>query len=587
MLYRIKIFVCVCSLAGVGVFAQPQAPVVWGEARWLGVGNTPIIGYPACLMGDSLALAGAVANQETPPRYCAGVISSFNNGSNFGSWHCLDTVFYGTVGGVNFDIFGSSGRVFALKDGRLERSVDAGLSWAINRPCPQHSRIVAGASAGQYTITVEYYHPSETVLIYRAAISNNGGDHWTVSIPVAPEIPSIMELTDVAVTQNHILLLGYQQETPCPMMAARGDRNGQNWLPAIILQGPPQLYANRSYIVGDSTSETAMVSQVVDYAPHYEADLWINRTTDGGQSWEAARNMSNGHPLTSSVAMPRPFGRGKLWGIVWEDVWNSDSTQWGVYWRFSANHGKDWYSAQPLGLNIYFMTYSCGQFIGNEVRIYWIQHYGDYGMMTGIMTPDTLPPDIFACLLPPDTIRAGDSVWFAAQTSDNDTLSEVRVVVLDSADHKTVVVLSNTISNQYQGGFIVPYDGLFRFRGEAEDFWENVGAYPDTGWLSFHTEGYPDAIDPSSPYPTTFSMSVFPNPFNSIAQIKFTLPVTQRVSLCLYNVLGREVAVLLDEIKTAGEHCVSFDGGVLPSGVYLCRMQAGTYINTRKIALVK
>jgi len=83
------------------------------------------------------------------------------------------------------------------------------------------------------------------------------------------------------------------------------------------------------------------------------------------------------------------------------------------------------------------------------------------------------------------------------------------------------------------------------------------------------------------------TLAMRPNPFNSITQIEFTLPVTQRVSLRLYDVLGREVAVLLDEMKTAGEHRISFDGSALSSGVYFCRMEAGREMRTNKIVLMK
>jgi len=102
---------------------------------------------------------------------------------------------------------------------------------------------------------------------------------------------------------------------------------------------------------------------------------------------------------------------------------------------------------------------------------------------------------------------------------------------------------------------------------------------------------YPDpalaAIQPLTPLPSGISLQVYPNPFNSTTQIQFTLPITQRVSLRLYDVLGREVAVLLNEMKTAGEHRLSFNGGGFSSGVYFCRLEAGKEMRTRKIVLMR
>ena len=79
----------------------------------------------------------------------------------------------------------------------------------------------------------------------------------------------------------------------------------------------------------------------------------------------------------------------------------------------------------------------------------------------------------------------------------------------------------------------------------------------------------------------------YPSPFNASTQIEFTLPSTQRVSFRLYDVLGREVAVLVNEIKTAGEHRVTLDAAGLASGVYLCRIEAGEMMQTRKLVLMK
>jgi hypothetical protein len=79
----------------------------------------------------------------------------------------------------------------------------------------------------------------------------------------------------------------------------------------------------------------------------------------------------------------------------------------------------------------------------------------------------------------------------------------------------------------------------------------------------------------------------YPNPFNSTTQIKYTLPSTERVSLLLYDVLGREVTVLMNKIKPAGEHQITFDATGLASGVYLCRMEAGSFAQTRKLVLLR
>ncbi len=79
----------------------------------------------------------------------------------------------------------------------------------------------------------------------------------------------------------------------------------------------------------------------------------------------------------------------------------------------------------------------------------------------------------------------------------------------------------------------------------------------------------------------------FPNPFNPSTQITFALPKTDKVSLRVFNLLGEEVVTLVDEIQSAGIHTISFNASGLPSGVYLCRFQAGDFVEARKMVLLK
>ncbi len=88
--------------------------------------------------------------------------------------------------------------------------------------------------------------------------------------------------------------------------------------------------------------------------------------------------------------------------------------------------------------------------------------------------------------------------------------------------------------------------------------------------------------------PKTYALDQnFPNPFNPSTIITYELPHASWVSLKVFNTLGQEVTTLLDEDKPAGSHVVQFDSGRLPSGVYLYHMTAGSFVQTRKMILVK
>ena len=81
----------------------------------------------------------------------------------------------------------------------------------------------------------------------------------------------------------------------------------------------------------------------------------------------------------------------------------------------------------------------------------------------------------------------------------------------------------------------------------------------------------------------------FPNSFNPTTAIQYTIPVgtRQAVSLRVYDVLGREVATLVNEVKEPGMYTVLLDAGGLASGVYLYRMEAGDFVQTRKLVVVR
>jgi hypothetical protein len=88
--------------------------------------------------------------------------------------------------------------------------------------------------------------------------------------------------------------------------------------------------------------------------------------------------------------------------------------------------------------------------------------------------------------------------------------------------------------------------------------------------------------------PTEFSLSQnYPNPFNPTTTITYDLPVSSMVRVGVFDLLGREVSVLVNEWKKAGVHEVKFDASGISSGVYLCRLQAGDFVDTRKLVLVR
>jgi hypothetical protein len=106
-----------------------------------------------------------------------------------------------------------------------------------------------------------------------------------------------------------------------------------------------------------------------------------------------------------------------------------------------------------------------------------------------------------------------------------------------------------------------------------------IGFWYQPGWIM---TGVDDV------FPTAFWFGHgYPNPFNPTARIGFAVPSPARVRIALYNIAGREVRVLLDEEMEPGYHTTAVDANGLPSGVYFCRMVSGTFVEDRKLVLLK
>jgi len=79
----------------------------------------------------------------------------------------------------------------------------------------------------------------------------------------------------------------------------------------------------------------------------------------------------------------------------------------------------------------------------------------------------------------------------------------------------------------------------------------------------------------------------YPNPFNARTTVEFSIAESQQVKLVIYDLLGNEVQRLIDGVRSAGIHSLTFDASSLSSGVYFYRLQAGDVVETRRMVLLK
>ena len=99
---------------------------------------------------------------------------------------------------------------------------------------------------------------------------------------------------------------------------------------------------------------------------------------------------------------------------------------------------------------------------------------------------------------------------------------------------------------------------------------------------------YSDEIEVEVNGPLTFALEQnYPNPFNPYTIIKYSVPENGFVKLSVFNLVGEEVIVLVKENVDAGFYEVTFNATNLPSGVYFYQLQAGNFVETKKMVLMK
>ncbi|MCA0445547.1 MAG: T9SS type A sorting domain-containing protein [Bacteroidetes bacterium] len=137
---------------------------------------------------------------------------------------------------------------------------------------------------------------------------------------------------------------------------------------------------------------------------------------------------------------------------------------------------------------------------------------------------------------------------------------------------------SSTNSTSVQFGQIQPS----RYWMDENNYWD----FPNF-WC--FRNGYPCIVPhvESGQLPDKYSISAYPNPFNPATLISYSIPQAGKVSLKVFDLLGRQVAILTDEIKPAGMHQIPFRGDDLASGIYIVRMESGSKTESVKVILLK
>jgi len=206
--------------------------------------------------------------------------------------------------------------------------------------------------------------------------------------------------------------------------------------------------------------------------------------------------------------------------------------------------------------------------------------FGAYSSTWSFLTAMPVPAQVLLLSPANNAVVQGDSVRVSWQPSSPSVLtywidhaldSLFTFVGTDSTADTTVVIHQLIVNKTY----------YWRVRAR------NVG-----GWSPFSAtrafEVIVSGVENLGGTPKSYELSQnYPNPFNPTTNIEFTVPTSGMVRLEIANVLGQQIASLVDQTMSAGRYIVQFNATNLPSGLYFYRLTAGTTVITRKMMLMK
>ncbi|MGA2669523.1 MAG: cellulase family glycosylhydrolase [Ignavibacteria bacterium] len=201
-------------------------------------------------------------------------------------------------------------------------------------------------------------------------------------------------------------------------------------------------------------------------------------------------------------------------------------------------------------------------------------------------------PPIPQLIFPADSAVVGSSVTFRW---DSLTAYNAYDIMIEMGDHIKIVVENIKDANYTVSGLPVKPGHV--------NFWKVRSKNPGLDPASWSDWSAPRAfiVDTSVGYkmkpinsPIEFHLSQnYPNPFNPETKIDYSVPKNSMVKLVIYDVLGREIKTLLNEVKSAGMYTLRFDGSSLPSGIYIYRINIiplegnNSYTSVKKMVLLK
>ena len=527
---------------------------------------------------------------------------------------------------------------FDQRDGNREiyykRSTNGGISWGTDKRLTNDNDwstfpSVSVSGSFVHVVWTDYRNGNDEIYYKR---STNGGTSWEADTRLtyntaASNFPSV----SVSGSTVHVVWQDERDDSDCDIYYKRSTDGGTNWGADIRLTNNPGYSKYPSISVSNSTVHVAWFDD-----RDYYSEIYYKRSTDGGTNWGVDTRLTNdpawSHSPSISALGPvvhvvweehrdgnyeiydkRSMDGGISWGadtrltnnsatswtpsvtvssslpavnvhVIWRDERHGNTGE--IYYKHSTDEGTSWGADTRLKDNSAESNYPSISVSGSVVHVVWYdKRDGNYEIYyKRNPTGNPFPPSQAPNLLSPPNNSMGQSLTPLLDWDNVSSASTFRAQLSTDSLFGTTAFDTTVSVTQVT----VPYGKL---ANNVKYYWRvrasNVFGYGPWSVVWNFTTAL-SGITQSNELPKEFSLSQnIPNPFNPETKIRFDIPKSSYVKLMVYDILGREIKTLVNENVNAGRYEVSWDGSNYPSGVYFYRLEAGEFVETRRMVMIK
>jgi endonuclease I len=306
-------------------------------------------------------------------------------------------------------------------------------------------------------------------------------------------------------------------------------------------------------------------------------------------TWDSAESKLGRNSLNEIVFEPRDVHKGDVSRSMFYFITRYPTNYGGFFTQTQENVFREWNKLDNVGVVESNRNTAIANYQGK--RNPYIDHpeFADriYSFATNNTRPRNSELDLLPFVIEFDSTKINDttSAEIYIINIGNNSLTIDSIIVSDP--HFILTDASNEVE---------PYSvwkSVVQFIPDSAKYYSSIiKVYSDGGIKQLSLSGigkdYAVSVDDEILQSLTFSLSQnYPNPFNPLTSIHYAIGKRQFVTLKVYDILGNEIVTLVNDEKSAGNYEVNFNASNIPSGVYFYHLQAGSFIQTNKMILLK